>query len=114
MTPKSETDPKASVLWDLLQRLSTRVDKIEERLSKNEQLDAKNIAELRGEIKGLRRDTEQLRVDVLDTVRMFNTNVWKLITKGAAVLLFLIGVIVAFAGIKITPALLSVLQGIGG
>lgn len=93
-----------------------RLEKIEGRLDQidrviNEQ--GKTDAVMDSEFKALRNEFASLKSEVVITIKDHTERTWELMHKCFRVIMVLISIIVAFAGIKLGPDIIQALLGMG-
>lgn len=84
-------------------KVENRMDKMEEELKAQGKTDVAVLEQM----KALRNDYASLKADVLLTVKEHTDRTWKLINTTFKVIMVLISIIVAFAGLKLGPEIFN-------
>lgn len=94
-----------------IEGVEKRLDKIEQEITEQSKTDLM----LKSELQAVRSEFFSMKEDVLSTIRDHTNKTWSLIEKGGKIIMWLIIVIVALAGLKLGPEIIKSLtaQGTG-
>lgn len=88
-----------------IEKIEVKMERMEEELNRQGRTDAV----MHAEFKSLREDFNSLKSDVLLTIKENTDRTWNLINKCLRIIMVLISVVVAVAGIKLGPEILKAL-----
>lgn len=86
-----------------IEGVEKRLDKIEQEITEQSKTDLM----LKSELQAVRSEFFSMKEDVLSTIRDHTNKTWSLIEKGGKIIIWLIIVIVALAGLKLGPEIIK-------